>query len=214
MNVEFYAFLRWEEAASLRLEDFEFLADHMDITIRKSKTDQHRQGAVVRVARHKDAPHVCPVNITLIYMWMLRYPSRFNGSMQPRILPDDRGQRGCTQHSICYSRAIQDLKELVARTGRSAEMYGEHSGWRGGATAAAEAGAKWTDLKKLGRWASDSAPQLYVDNTERRKSELPALLAAAVQGRNRNARQRRIFWTSWARAKLKLGTNLWSKVRA
>ena len=190
MDVEFCALLRWEEAAALRFKDFSFHAEYMDITIWKSKTDQHRQGATVRVARHKEAPQACPVNITLIFMRMLKYPNGFNGSMQPRILRDNQGQRGCTQCTICYSRALQDLKELITRTGRDAEKFDEHSGRQGGATAAAEAGAKWADLKKLGRWASDAAPQLYVDNTEGRKSKLPVLLAAAAQERIINARGR------------------------
>ena len=181
MVIEFYALLRWEEAAGLRINDLVFHQDHLDLYIGKSKTDQKRKGSWVRVARHKDTPHDCPVNITLIYIRMLKYPSGFNGSLQPRIIQDEQGQRGSQQHEICYSRSLQDLKALIAKTGRSHGSFGEHSGRRGGATAAAKAGAKWTDLKRLGRWASDAAPQLYVENTERRKSQLPQMLAAAAQ---------------------------------
>ena len=42
--------------------------------------------------------------------------------------------------------------------------YGEHSGRRGGTTAAAAAGADINELKLQGRWRSDSMPRHYTDN--------------------------------------------------
>ena len=186
MNMQFYGLLRWDEVSALRIPDFTFHTEHMDVRIRRSKTDQLRVGATVRVARHQDSPHSCPVNLTWIYMRMLRYAEGVNGLMQPRIKQGSDGQGGWANLPLSYSRALQDLKDLMEKTGRDGNAFDEHSGRRGGATAAAEAGAKWTDLKKLGRWASDAAPQLYVENTERRRSELPLLLAAAAQ-RDRRA---------------------------
>ena len=181
MNIRFYALLRWDEAAALRVQDFTFNEGFMDIRVARSKTDQMNKGSSVRVARQPAKPHACPVNITQIYIRMLRYPSSCNGLMQPRISQDPEGHKGDPETKLCYSRALADLKDLVSRTGRPGAEYGEHSGRRGGATAAAEAGAKWTDLKKLGRWSSDAAPQLYVENTVKRRSELPLMLAAAAQ---------------------------------
>ena len=181
INMEFFALLRWEEVANLRVQDIKFHGNHMDIFIKKSKTDQLRRGASVRVARHWEKPHACPVNITLIYIRMLKYSSGQNGLMQPRIITTKHGQAGAPDSRLSYSRALQDLKDMIEATGRDSSSYGEHSGRRGGATAAAEAGAEWTDLKRLGRWASDTAPQLYVENTERKKSRLPDLLAREAQ---------------------------------
>ena len=135
----------------------------------------------MRVAKQEGNPPNCPVNVSLIYIRMLSYPVNVNGLMQPRILQGAAGQRGDANRALSYSTALQDLKALIAATGRDGNAFGEHSGRRGGATAATEAGAQWADLKKLGRWASDSAPQLYVENTEKRRSALPRLLAAAAQ---------------------------------
>ena len=92
-------------------------------------------------------------------------------------------------------RRLQDLKDLISNTGRAGEQYGEHSGRRGGATAAEEAGAKWADLKKLGRWASGTAPQLYIKNTEQRRSELSLMLAAAAQAHSEAGSQIRTRYT-------------------
>ena len=66
----------------------------------------------------------------------------------------------------------------MAILGRDPTKYGEHSGRRGGATAASEAGVSWLDLKRHGRWISDSAPQRYIETAEKKANAAPALLAA------------------------------------
>ena len=164
----------------------------MDIRIEKSKTDQLKRGASVRVVRQAENPQDCPVNITLIYLRMLDYPESCNGWLQPRVRHTSQGQRGDVTRRLSYTRFLQDLKDLIEATGRDSSFFREHSGRRGGATAAAEARAKWIDLKKLGRWASDAAPQLYVENTEKRRSELPLLLAQAAQNKDTSNIQERL----------------------
>ena len=184
INMEFYGLLRWDEVSNIRIKDIAVGPEHMDIQISKSKTDQLKRGTQVRISRQTNEPHACPVNITLMYIRMLRYPEGHNGYMQPRICTRGGQQKGIPDTKLCYSNALQELKEMLNSIGIAGQQYGEHSGRRGGATAAAEAGAKWTDLKKHGRWNSDTAPQLYIENTERRKSEVPRLLAAAAANTN------------------------------
>ena len=178
MNMQFFALLRWEEVSRLRVSDLLFHPHHMDIHISRSKTDQFQEGSSVRIARQPDAPASCPVNVSAIYIRMLKYEPHTDGFMQPRLKAGTGG--GIANSVICYSRALQDLKRLIERSGRDSKFFGEHSGRRGGASAAAEAGAEWTDLKRLGRWSSDAAPQLYVENTQKNKSRLPNLLARAA----------------------------------
>ena len=102
LNMQFYALLRWDEVSALRARDFNFHADHMDIRIKRSKTDQFHQGAAVRVARLKDAPHACPVNLTWIYLRMLKYPEGVNGLIQPRIRQSAEGQGGWANSSQLF----------------------------------------------------------------------------------------------------------------
>ena len=66
---------------------------------------------------------------------------------------------------------------MMAMIGRDPSLYGEHSGRRGGATAASEAGVSWLDLKRHGRWASDSAPQRYIEQTNKNANRVEAALA-------------------------------------
>lgn len=76
-----------------------------------------------------------------------------------------------------YSTALEDLKSFMALIGRNPADYGEHSGRRGGATAASEAGVSWLDLKRFGQWASDSSAQRYIEETDKRKNGVPTTLA-------------------------------------
>ena len=56
-------------------------------------------------------------------------------------------------------------------------MDGEHSGKRGGATAAASAGLSTDELQCLGHWRSSRMPSKYTDlNTEDRLKRASALI--------------------------------------
>ena len=61
-------------------------------------------------------------------------------------------------------------------------MFGEHSGRRGGATTAFSAGLQWVDIKRLGRWRSDSAVQNYLDPSAEHSRNNSATFARAVSG--------------------------------
>ena len=76
--------------------------------------------------------------------------------------------------------------------GRDPTDFGEHSGRRGGATAATEAGVSWLDLKRYGRWVSDSAPQRYVETTTKLANTVPAALA-------KHKKNKAAEWTTDAR---------------
>ena len=180
INMQFYGLLRWEETSKLTTADIAFTTQHMEINIKRSKTDQLKHGAQVRIARQTDAPDQCPVNITHVYMRMLRGDREDTVQLQPRVAWKEGQQRAIEGTTVSYSTALQDLKELISKTGRNGEEFGEHSGRRGGATAAAEAGVQWTDLKKHGRWSSDSAPQRYTENTQKRRSAVALALARAA----------------------------------
>ncbi|XP_065889002.1 integrase/recombinase xerD homolog [Dysidea avara] len=64
----FAAFLRYEELSNLKCSDVLFFADHMEIKIRSSKTDQLRQGDRVYVACSSKV--TCPVTMLKRYMDM------------------------------------------------------------------------------------------------------------------------------------------------
>lgn len=62
----FSAFLRYAEVADLQCSDVVITEDHMKLMIRRNKTDQHRQGNEVLVARTGSS--TCLVKIMETYM--------------------------------------------------------------------------------------------------------------------------------------------------
>ena len=147
--------LRWSEVAELRMEDIRFTSTAMVLHIRKSKTDQQGEGTYIRI--NMTGEEFCPVEITRLYIIKLNYGTE-NGYLQPQVRTyKDSSQAGVWHTKIRYSTALEDLKAFMAMIGRNPADYSEHSGRRGGATAASEAGVSWLDLKRFDRWASNSS---------------------------------------------------------
>ena len=178
LNLEFYGMLRWAEVSALQMEDIRFDTTGMVLHIRRSKTDQLGKGTYVRI-NITDLEH-CPVEITRLYMQKLNYGTE-NGFLQPQVRTYKNGsQAGVWYKKLSYSTALEDTKAFMAILGRNPADFGEHSGRRSGATAASEAGVTWIDLKRHGRWASDSAPQRYIEETKTRSNSVARALAQSA----------------------------------
>ena len=76
-----------------------------------------------------------------------------------------------------YHSALSDFKCLFKFFNIDSTGFGEHSGRRGGTTAAAAAGADINELKLQGRWRSDSMPRLYTDNAIKLRRDFASRLA-------------------------------------
>ena len=77
-----------------------------------------------------------------------------------------------------YNTALLDLRSALRLIGVDLTGYGEHSGRRGGTTAAAAKGATIDELMIQGRWRSDSMPRLYTDNATKNKRKFARRLAS------------------------------------
>ena len=66
---------------------------------------------------------------------------------------------------------------MLALLGLDSSKYGEHSGRRGGATAASDAGVEWQDLMLHGRWKSSTTPLGYLANTRKRQRNVAKILS-------------------------------------
>ena len=80
-------------------------------------------------------------------------------------------------HPLKYNTALRDLHTVLRLIGIDPDGYGEHSGRRGGTTAAAAKGATLTELMLQGRWKSESMPRLYTDNAVKCKRKFARRLA-------------------------------------
>ena len=186
MCLAFYAGCRWSDASSLRVSHLKFDNEGVHITISQSKTDQLKRGETVYIqyASHE----FCPVLLLQDYLAKLRYGDR-DGYLQPKIFSRNGIQSGVWNTQVSYSTSLADLKLFLASLGLDPAKSGEHSGRRGGATAASDAGVDWPDLMLHGRWKSVSTPLGYLANTRRRQkrvatalSRLPAPAASDVRG--------------------------------
>lgn len=112
-----------------------------------------------------------PVNLTLNYFQFLG--PLYSGYLVPSCTSKNTPN---PDKPVLYSGALSDLKKLMNLLGYDASLYGEHSGKRGGATAAAANGATHKQLKRLGGWRSDTIPAKNVDLSLKSRISMSKLL--------------------------------------
>ena len=169
MTIEYFGLLRFNEIQNLCTTDITFDSTGMFIYIERSKTDQRGVGDHVRVLNHADST-ICPVRLTRLYLDKLGY-------QQGVMLPSLRGKIPNPKVAITYKTALRDLKNTLISIGVDPTGFGEHSGRRGGTTAAAAAGAPHASLKSQGRWKSDSSVERYTDNAKAAKETFARYLS-------------------------------------
>ena len=166
--IEFFGLLRFNEVAVLTFNDIIWTDKGMDIIIPRSKTDQHGKGAWVSISHNKD-PKICPVKLTHLYLRRLNYTSGF-------LMPAMSGHKPDPTSPLRYNTALSDFKSLLKAIDVDPSGYGEHSGRRGGTTAAASNGASILELMLQGRWSTEEMPRLYTDNAKKVRREFAAIL--------------------------------------
>ena len=168
--IEFYGLLRFSEVSNLQFSDLTWTDFGLDIFISRSKTDQHRKGDWVSIAVQPGSSG-CPVIFTHRYLSVLPYDSGF-------IIPSLKKSSPDPTSPLKYNTALRDLRSALRLIGVDPTGYGEHSGRRGGTTAAAAKGATVDELMIQGRWRSESMPRLYTDNAIKCKRKFARRLAS------------------------------------
>ena len=160
--VSFAGFLRFSELVNLRRSDLKFFQTHMSLYIEKSKTDQHREGNSLMIAR-TNLP-TCPVCMLERYLHVANI-DEFSSEFIFRSLIFHKSKHMYTlkgNKPISYTRAREILLDALESIGLDKSKFGLHSLISGGATAAASAGISDRLFKKHGRWATDTAKDGYV----------------------------------------------------
>ena len=183
MNILYYTLCRFSEINCLTTSELTFCpspAENIDIFIAKSKTDQNGNGKTVSLYSIADDPLICPVSLTKGYLARLSYPSSpksYVGTLQPRIHFDHRQgyQIPLPSSVIGYSSCLEESKALLAKLGIEGR-FGEHSGRRGGATAASTHGGSIQDVQQLGQWKNAACASTYIENSSEQKEKKFRLL--------------------------------------
>ena len=158
--LEYHTLGRFSDIAKLQKKDVIYNSTpspHLKILFKGGKNDQYSEGSE-RIVASNPNNKICPVKLTINYFQFLG--ASYSGYMVPACTPKNT-PNPCK--AVPYSGALSDMKKLMTNLGYDAKMYGEHSGKRGGATAAAANGATDKQLKRLGGWRSDAMPAKYVD---------------------------------------------------
>ncbi|CAB4031942.1 integrase recombinase xerD homolog, partial [Paramuricea clavata] len=136
-SLGFTGLFRVSELLNIKAQDIGIQAEHLEIVVRKSKTDQYRQGNIVYIAK-TNGP-ACPHSLLLRFYSLTGTQPRSNvyifrslSSLKKSTLNE------ADNKSFSYSRCREIVKETLAVVGEDPAQFGTHSLRSGGATAIAE----------------------------------------------------------------------------
>ena len=165
--LSFAGFLRFDEVSSLLCSDVKIESEYLVLFIRKSKTDQYRNGNEVLIAQGEAI--ACPFSMFIRYVEL----SGVNLDLGLYIFrPIFRSKGTCKliykNKKLSYTAAKESIvsKLRFVSKGLKLDLPSMRSG---GATAAANSNINDRVWKRHGRWKSDSSKDEYVvDSVDKR----------------------------------------------
>ncbi|CAI7851166.1 unnamed protein product [Closterium sp. NIES-53] len=154
----FAAFLRYSDLISLQWNDIQFEGAAMWLLIPYSKTDQEGKGTWIPIAA--SAGPYCAVRCTREFIRIAGLTNMPHGPLI-RVF-NKRAQASPHDKSPSYQTIRSWCLEACRKAGLDATHIGTHSFRKGAATAAAALGIPNRLFKRMGRWRSDGAKDLYV----------------------------------------------------
>lgn len=158
----FFGFLRFSELVSIRRSDVSCSGSHLKIVIRKSKTDQLREGNAVLISMLE--PRYCPVSLVHIYFAM----ASIADDADCYIFRNIQGATRRTQklrikdQHMTYTRTREIVLKKLKTLGLNVKKFGLHSLRAGGATEAARRGVPDRLFQRHGRWATATCKNMYI----------------------------------------------------
>lgn len=149
--VAFAGALRRSELVALDVEDVAFVPEGLEVTIRRSKTDQEAVGVVLGLPYGSD-PQTCPVRA-------LRRHLDDSGITTGAIFRGERDGR-----RLSGKGAAARIKRLAAKVGHDPERIGGHSVRRGFITSAARAKVHERDIMRHSRHQSLAVFRGYIED--------------------------------------------------
>ena len=163
-HFEFYTLGQFDDIIRLRRPDVTLHEEpkiHLAVKFLGGKTDVYSEGGTRIVCAHEPSDAYCPIRLTQHYF--RRLGETYSGFLVPQTCVQNGSLMPDAERQLSYSTALEDLRGLLTAIGYDATLFGEHSGKRGGATAAASAGLDVDSLQRLGQWRSSRMPSRYTD---------------------------------------------------
>ena len=166
-SLGFAGLFRANELLVLRASDIKIEKDHLEVLVRKSKTDRYHQGNTVYIAKNGPA---CPHSLLLRFYSLAGIePLTEAYIFQPISSLTTKGGKTKSNRPIGYSSYREIIKKALVAVGEIPEMFGTHSLRSGGATAIAERTSDTPDRDRLlrlqGRWKTDTSRDAYIKDS-------------------------------------------------
>ena len=157
MMLLFFGIRRFDDIKKLRVCDINVLkGGHLEFYVSSSKTDQLSNGFVFHCTGEKIKGFSIP---QVLYWYIQSVGLRGEDFLFPRFRYEKGRIVAQRKYYISYSCCALQLKKFCLNSGIPPLTL--HSGRRGGATAAVEAGIDRFYLKEMGNWTSDAVDSYY-----------------------------------------------------
>ena len=162
----FSGFLRISEAMAMQVKHIQFRKNCMQITIPKSKNDQHREGKTLLVA--KTGSQFCPVKNLKDYLRISELGAEKENFIICRLAKTRKGHRALGRSHLSHTTIREQFMAKIAPICQGIERgnYGPHSLRSGGATVASNAGVDERKIEKHGRWNAPRSKFAYIKDDE------------------------------------------------
>ena len=157
MMLLFFGIRRFDDIKKLRVCDINVLkGGHLEFYVTSSKTDQLSNGFIFHVTGDKIKGFSIP---QVLYWYIESVGLRGEDYLFPRFRYEKGRIVAQRKYFISYSCCALQLKKFCLNCGIPPLTL--HSGRRGGATAAVEAGIDRFYLKEVGNWTSDAVDSYF-----------------------------------------------------
>ena len=184
----FMTALRGTEICALNMEDLEFVDEGVIVTVRKSKTDQHKTGRVVSVPRSKNKK-TCPVRA--LERWLDLNENSFAGNGVARLKSGPVFRTISRAGEVTSKRITRGIvwavvKDLAKKAGLEGD-YGAHSLRAGYVTRARQNGVSWDQIRAQSGHKGEIVRRYarYVENPFVASQSASVLEGTAKKGKKR-----------------------------
>lgn len=150
--------LRRSEIVALQVGDVAFQADRMVVSLRKSKTDQNREGYSIHVPRMDDTG-MCPMHALRTWLEIAKIKSG------PLFRKVDRWEK-LNDSALTAQVVALVIKDAAAAVGLDPAAFGGHSLRRGLITQAARNQEQTGDIRKVSRHKTEVMVDVYRADAE------------------------------------------------
>ena len=173
-SLAFAGFFRYNELSNIVPSHIEFHSDYARIFVPQSKTDVYREGNYVYISA--TGTRYCPVGVLRKYMGVVGIDLDSNLPLfRPLVYYRGSGTYSLRNGKLSYTSCREILRDVLKKLGFSPEDYGLHSLRSGGITSVVRNSSNTVPerlLKLHGRWKTDAAKDMYVEESLEKRLEV------------------------------------------